>query len=87
MVVFQNTDYGTSDDFQSDLSFIVIPIHWEFGVRVKVNKKVDVDAAYFWTNYKDYTKESSNYNNTGLPGKDVYSRTNRVFGLGVTYRL
>ena len=84
---FQNTDYGASDDFQNDLSFHCDSYSLGFGVRVKVNKKVDVDAAYFWTNYKDYTKESSNYNNTGLPGKDVYSRTNRVFGLGVTYRL
>jgi long-chain fatty acid transport protein len=38
-----------------------------------------------WTNYEDYTKKSTNYNGTGLPGTNVYSRTNKVFGLSADY--
>lgn len=30
-------------------------------------------------------KKSTNYNGTGLPGTNVYSRTNKVFGLSADY--
>ncbi len=80
---YQNTDYGLSDEFQSDLSFSCDSYSLGFGVKMDITKKISVNAAYFWTNYKDYTKATDNYNGTGLAGKDVYSRTNRVFGLGV----
>ena len=39
----------------------------------------------FWTNYDDYTKTTESYNNTGVKGTDVYSRTNKVFGLSLNY--
>lgn len=39
-----------------------------------------------WTTYEDYTKTSKNYSGTGLPGTNVYSRTNKVFGLSIDYR-
>lgn len=84
---FQNTDYGTSDAFQSDLSFNCDSYSLGFGLKVKITKKWTANAAYFWTTYKDYTKASENYNGTGLPGVDVYSRTNKVFGVGITYDL
>ena len=84
---YQNTDYGTTDAFQSDLSFHCDSYSLGFGAKMKIRKNLAVEAAYFWTNYKDYTKESADYNGTGIPGKDVLARTNRVFGLGVTYSL
>lgn len=85
---FQNTDYGLSDDFQSDLSFSCDSYSLGFGLKVKITKKWTANAAYFWTTYKDYTKASSeNYNGTDLPRVDVYSRTNKVFGVGITYDL
>ena len=84
---YQNTDYGTSDAFQSDLSFHCDSYSLGFGAKMKIRKNLAVEAAYFWTNYKDFTKVSQNYNGTGIAGKDVMSRTNRVFGLGITYSL
>lgn len=84
---FQNTDYGLSDTFQSDLSFSCDSYSLGFGLKVKITKKWTANAAYFWTTYKDYTKASENYNGTGLHGADVYSRTNKVFGVGITYDL
>ncbi len=84
---FQNTDYGTSDDFQSDLSFSCDSYLIALGVKVKVSDKCSVNAGYFKSEYKDYTKASKNYNSTSLPGTDVYSRENKVFGIGVTYSL
>lgn len=84
---FQNTDYGASDAFQSDLSFHCDSYSLGFGAKMKVMKNLNVEFAYFWTNYKDYKKEMPNYNGTGIAGTDVLSRTNRLFGLGVTYSL
>lgn len=84
---YQRTDYGLSDAFQSDLSFSCDSYSIGLGVKVKVTKRCDINAAYFWTTYSDYPKASANYNGTGFAGTDVYSRTNKVFGLGVHYRL
>ena len=28
----------------------------------------------------------SSYNGTGMPGKDVFTRTNKVFGIGLDYK-
>lgn len=53
-----------------------------------LSKALSLDVAYFWTTYSDYTKE----NPRGLDGamasmdKDVYSRTNKVFGVSVNYK-
>lgn len=82
---YQRTDYGLSDAFQNDLSFSCDSYSIGLGVKVKVTDRCDLNAAYFWTNYSDYTKASADYNGTGLAGTDVYSRTNKVFGLGVHY--
>ena len=83
---YQNTDYGLSNDFQSDLSFSCDSYSVGGGLKMKVNDHWSVEGAYFWTNYKDYKKEVANYNNTSLPGTDIYKRTNKVFGLAVTYK-
>lgn len=84
---YQNTDYGLSDKFQSDLSFHDDSYSLGLGLRMKISNRVSMDAGYFWTNYKDYTKRSDNYNGTGLSGTDTYSRKNKVFGLGVEVRI
>ena len=83
---YQNTDYGLSDDFQSDLSFSCDSYSIGGGLKMKINDHWSVEGAYFWTKYKDYKKEVANYNSTGLPGTDIYKRTNKVFGLAVTYK-
>ncbi|MEO4755576.1 hypothetical protein ABHZ04_01910, partial [Phocaeicola vulgatus] len=55
------------------------------GAKIKMNKHLNLNVGYMWTNYEDYTKKSTNYNGTGLPGTNVYSRTNKVFGLSADY--
>ena len=84
---YQNTDYGTTDAFQNDLSFHCDSYSLGFGAKMKIRENFSIEAAYFWTNYKDFTKNMTNYNNSGMPGQDIYKRTNRVFGLGLTYSL
>lgn len=82
---FQKTNYGLSDDFQTDTSFYCDSYSLGFGARVHFTESLNMDIAYFWTNYSDYTKSTNNYNGTGVPGTDIYSRTNKVFGLSLNY--
>lgn len=84
---YQKTDYGLADDFQSDTSFSCDSYSLGFGAAVKLSSKLKLNIAYFWSTYSDYTKVSDNYNGlSGMKGTDVYSRTNKVFGLGIDYR-
>jgi hypothetical protein len=53
---------------------------------VKLSERAALNVGYMWTTYEDYKKEFSNYNGTGLRGTNVYSRTNKVFGLSIDYR-
>ena len=82
----QITDYGLSDNYQSDTSFSCDSYSLGVGAKIKMNKHLNLNIGYMWTNYEDYTKKSTNYNGTGLPGTNVYSRTNKVFGLSADYR-
>lgn len=81
----QITDYGLSDNFQSDTSFSCDSYTLGFGAKVKMNQHLNLNVGYMWTTYEDYTKTSTNYNGSKLPGTNVYSRTNKVFGLSVDY--
>ena len=82
---YQNTDYGLRDGFQTDTSFSCDSYSVGFGARVDLTKGWSMDIAYFWTTYKDYEKVSKSYNGTGIPGTDIYSRDNKVFGLSLNY--
>ena len=82
----QITDYGLSDNFQSDTSFSCDSYTLGFGAKVKLSERAALNVGYMWTTYEDYKKEFSNYNGTGLRGTNVYSRTNKVFGLSIDYR-
>ena len=82
----QITDYGLSDNYQTDTSFSCDSYTLGFGAKVKLSERADINVGYMWTTYEDYTKASKNYNGTGLDGTNVYSRTNKVFGLSLDYR-
>lgn len=81
----QITDYGLSDKYQSDTSFSCDSYSLGFGAKVMLSEKMALNVGYMWTTYHDYTKKSDDYCGTGLPGTNVYSRTNKVFGLSLDY--
>ncbi len=81
----QITRFGVSDAFQSDLSFYNNSYSIGFGGAVNLSKNVQLNLGYFFTNYSDYTKKTDNYNGTGIPGQDVYSRTNKLFAAGIDF--
>jgi long-subunit fatty acid transport protein len=83
----QITRTGVTDDYQTDLSYSLNSYSIGLGGAINVTEKVKVNLGYFWTVYDDWSKTSSNYNGTGMTGTDVFSRTNKVFGIGVDFRL
>ena len=89
---FQRTDYGLSDKYQSNTSFSCDSYSIGLGGAINVSPHVKINVGYFWTTYSDYKKDmpsdKGGYNNVSaaLPGTDVYSRTNKVFGVGVDYK-
>ncbi len=82
----QITDYGLSDNFQSDTSFSCDSYSIGVGAKLMLSERAALNVGYMWTTYEDYTKKSPNYNGTGISGTNVYSRTNKVFGASVNYK-
>jgi len=82
----QRTDYGISDEYQQNTSFACDSWSLGLGGAVKLNDKVKLNVSYFCSLYSDYTVESASYLGTGVAGKDVYSRTNHVIGIGIDYK-
>ena len=89
---YQRTDYGLSDKYQSNTSFSCDSYSIGLGGAINVSENVKINVGYFWTTYSDYKKEMTaadgGYNgvSAALPGTDVYSRTNKVFGAGVDFK-
>lgn len=76
---YQRTNYGLSDEFQSDISFSCDSYSIGLGGKVNINERLALNVAYFWTKYDPYTVQKLGYST-------IYDRTNKVFGLGVDYR-
>ena len=74
----QLTRYGLSDEYMTDMSFVVNSYSFGFGANYKLSDKVVLKAAYFQTNYETYDRKD--YPTAGI--SDSFTRTNRVLGLG-----
>lgn len=77
---WQNTRYGLSDMYMSDLSFNLSNNMIGFGVRVNPTERLHIDLGYMHTFYKDHDVQTLTA--AGMK-TDTYHRSNRVFGLGV----
>ena len=77
---WQNTRYGLSDLYMSDLSFNLSNNMIGFGVRVNPTERLHIDLGYMHTFYKDH--DVTTLTTAGIK-TDTYHRSNRVFGLGV----
>lgn len=82
----QITRTGATDAYQSDMSNSLNSYSIGFGGAYRINEKLRLNMGYFFTNYEDWTKVSTNYNGTTLAGTDVYSRTNKVFSIGLDWK-
>lgn len=75
----QKTNYELEDNHMSDLSFNVSSYSLGGGVKVKVCPKVAINAMYFQTNYGDRNVTAQT---NGIDVSNIYTRTNRVVGIG-----
>ena len=82
----QRTDYGLSDGYQQNTSFACDSWSIGLGGAWNINERIRLNAGYFITLYSDYTKRQDNYLGTPYAGKEVYSRTNNVIGIGIDYK-
>ena len=88
----QLTRYGLSDAYMNDMSFVVNSWTFGLGVGYQVTDKVKINAAYFQTNYENYDMDTPQQNMAALgltipAGKNSFTRTNRVVGIGVELTL
>ena len=84
----QRTQSGATDNYQNDMSYSLTSTSFGVGAGVNITERLKLNLAYLWTVYDNYTKEIANYNpavTPALPGTDVFSRTNKVFGIGLDY--
>lgn len=60
---WQKTNYGLTDKYMKDMSFVTNSNTVGFGVRVKLTEKMNLDLSYLQTFYSTYDKKSNDYNN------------------------
>jgi long-chain fatty acid transport protein len=75
----QRTDYGLSDGYQQNTSFACDSYSVGLGGAWNISGQVRLNAGYFCSLYSEYEKQAAY-------GKETYSRTNHVIGLGVDYK-
>lgn len=86
----QVTRYGNSDEFMNDMSFVVNSFSYGIGLKYQISDKVAINAAYFKTVYDEYNRTTA-ANPAAVPAptpetKDCFTRSNRVFGVGVDFK-
>ena len=79
---WQNTNYGLSDEYMDDKSFVVSSNSAAIGGVYHINKKMDLNVAYFHTFYQ-HKKTSETVKQTGKDYTSDYTRNNNVFAVGL----
>ena len=83
----QLTRYQLTDAYMNDMSFVVSSYSFGLGLSYKVSDVVKLSAAYFQTNYENYDMNTPQQEMKGLgliipAGKNSFTRTNNVLGIG-----
>jgi hypothetical protein len=85
----QKTNYKLGNGaYLNDMSFTTSSYSVGFGAGFQLSKKAKLNVAYFWTTYdtfhKEYTQDMTVSSTTVTVNKtDDFSRTNKVFGVGL----
>ena len=88
----QLTRKGVSDAYQSNIHFDMSSTSYGLGVGLHLTKEAQLNLAYMISSYRDYTKTTAAYASQPalgltLPGREVYSRKNQIFSIGIDYTL
>lgn len=79
---WQTTQYDLADAYMNDLSFVTNSNSWGCGARLNLAEKWALDLGFMQTLYQDRTVKTPTAAGEKI---DVYSRTNRVLGIGLNY--
>ena len=85
----QRTQYGLGDgSYLSDLSFVTSSYSFGVGAKIKVAKNAHLNIAYFFTDYEKFNKKYETSTKAGgadikMQNTDEFTRTNKVFGVGL----
>ena len=82
---WQNTNYGLSEDYMDDKSFVVSSNSAAIGGVYHINKKMDLNVAYFHTFYQ-HKKTSETVQlaaDKSIVYNSDYTRNNNVFAVGL----
>ena len=79
---WQNTNYGLSDEYMDDKSFVTSSNSVAVGGVYHINKKMDLNVAYFHTFYQ-YKKTTETDKSTNQAYSSDYTRNNNVFAVGL----
>ena len=82
---WQNTNYGLSDEYMDDKSFVVSSNSAAIGGVYHINKKMDLNVAYFHTFYQ-HKKTSETVQlaaDKSIVYNSDYTRNNNVFAVGL----
>lgn len=85
----QRTKYGLGNGaYLSDMSFVTSSYSVGLGAKVKIAKNMNLNVAYFWTNYDTFQKEydqtiTAAGQSVETHNTDAFTRTNKVLGVGV----
>lgn len=85
----QKTNYGLGNGgFLNDMSFVTSSYSIGLGAGIKVAKNMKLNIAYFWTNYEHFNKTEEKIitlagNSINGTNTDEFTRTNKVFGVGL----
>lgn len=83
---WQNTNYGLSDEYMDDKSFVVSSNSVGGGACIHLSEKMDLNVAYFHTFYQHKkTSEEVNLGTTTLNYNSDFTRNNNVFAVGVDF--
>lgn len=61
---FQITRFGNTEEYISDISYVVDSWSWGFGASYQANPNVKLEAAYFMTNYDHFKTTASDFTRT-----------------------
>lgn len=79
---WQSTNYGLSDEYMDDKSFVVSSNSVGFGAKVNLSSKMSLNVAYFHTFYKHKTTSEADAVTRQAYTAD-YTRNNDVLGVGL----
>ena len=85
----QRTKYGLGDGtYLSDMSFVTSSYSVGFGAKMRIASNMNLNVAYFWTNYDTFHKEydqtiSAAGQSVETHNTDAFTRSNKVLGVGL----